>query len=162
MGLGATVVSDSRFTALATACVISLLGEPSTVFAQANIDGENHYRGPSPTRGRRCGPRLSRPCTGGSHAGAPGEAGEPRSARRSEDDARGLRHDNAGGPDTSDRAVGVGRQASLQGLDAAQNRRRDLGHDCRSHNNNNRLDTRSIQDWIDQTIVPHARATSGE
>jgi hypothetical protein len=28
----------------------------------------------------------------------------------------------------------------------------DGGRDCRRHNNNNRLDTRSIQDWIDATI----------
>ncbi|HEX5032593.1 MAG TPA: hypothetical protein VFX78_14180 [Candidatus Eisenbacteria bacterium] len=28
----------------------------------------------------------------------------------------------------------------------------DGGHDCRRHNNNNRLDTRSIQDWINDTL----------
>jgi hypothetical protein len=28
----------------------------------------------------------------------------------------------------------------------------DGGHDCRRHNNNIRLDTRAIQDWIDDTI----------
>jgi len=28
----------------------------------------------------------------------------------------------------------------------------DGGLDCRRHNNNNRLDTRSIQDWINETI----------
>jgi hypothetical protein len=28
----------------------------------------------------------------------------------------------------------------------------DGGQDCRSHNNNNRLDTRSVQGWIDDTI----------
>jgi trypsin len=28
----------------------------------------------------------------------------------------------------------------------------DGGHDCRKHNNNNRLDTRSIQTWINDTI----------
>ena len=28
----------------------------------------------------------------------------------------------------------------------------DGGRDCRSHNNNNRLDTRSIQDWISETV----------
>jgi hypothetical protein len=28
----------------------------------------------------------------------------------------------------------------------------DGGQDCRSHNNNNRLDTRSIQNWISATI----------
>ena len=27
----------------------------------------------------------------------------------------------------------------------------DGGHDCRRHNNNNRLDTRSIQNWINDT-----------
>jgi hypothetical protein len=29
----------------------------------------------------------------------------------------------------------------------------DGGQDCRSHNNNNRLDTRSIQNWIDAAIA---------
>ena len=28
----------------------------------------------------------------------------------------------------------------------------DGGKDCRRHNNNNRLDTRAIQQWIDDTI----------
>jgi hypothetical protein len=28
----------------------------------------------------------------------------------------------------------------------------DGGKDCRRHNNNNRLDTRAIQSWIDDTI----------
>ena len=28
----------------------------------------------------------------------------------------------------------------------------DGGHDCRKHNNNNRLDTRSVQNWINNTI----------
>ena len=28
----------------------------------------------------------------------------------------------------------------------------DGGRDCRRHNNNNRLDTRSIQNWINDTI----------
>ena len=28
----------------------------------------------------------------------------------------------------------------------------DGGHDCRRHNNNNRLDTRAIQKWIDDTV----------
>jgi hypothetical protein len=28
----------------------------------------------------------------------------------------------------------------------------DGGHDCRRHNNNNRLDTRSIQQWINDTV----------
>ena len=28
----------------------------------------------------------------------------------------------------------------------------DGGHDCRKHNNNNRLDTRSVQNWINSTI----------
>jgi len=28
----------------------------------------------------------------------------------------------------------------------------DGGIDCRRHNNNNRLDTRSIQTWIDETL----------
>ena len=28
----------------------------------------------------------------------------------------------------------------------------DGGHDCRRHNNNNRLDTRSIQNWINDTL----------
>ncbi len=32
----------------------------------------------------------------------------------------------------------------------------DGGRDCRSHNNNNRLDTRSIQDWINETIRKHS------
>ena len=31
----------------------------------------------------------------------------------------------------------------------------DGGHDCRRHNNNNRLDTRSIQKWIDETANAH-------
>jgi hypothetical protein len=31
----------------------------------------------------------------------------------------------------------------------------DGGRDCRSHNNNNRLDTRSIQDWIKDAIRRH-------
>jgi hypothetical protein len=28
----------------------------------------------------------------------------------------------------------------------------DGGPDCRRHNNNNRLDTRAIQQWIDDTV----------
>jgi hypothetical protein len=28
----------------------------------------------------------------------------------------------------------------------------DGGHDCRRHNNNNRLDTRAVQNWINETI----------
>jgi hypothetical protein len=32
----------------------------------------------------------------------------------------------------------------------------DGGGDCRRHNNNNRLDTRAIQKWIDDTIKAHA------
>jgi hypothetical protein len=35
----------------------------------------------------------------------------------------------------------------------------DGGRDCRRHNNNNRLDTRGVQDWIDATIRRHAGAT---
>jgi hypothetical protein len=31
----------------------------------------------------------------------------------------------------------------------------DGGQDCRRHNNNNRLDTRSIQKWIDDTSRQH-------
>jgi hypothetical protein len=31
----------------------------------------------------------------------------------------------------------------------------DGGRDCRSHNNNNRLDTRGIQTWINETIRQH-------
>jgi hypothetical protein len=31
----------------------------------------------------------------------------------------------------------------------------DGGGDCRRHNNNNRLDTRAIQQWIDATIRAH-------
>jgi len=31
----------------------------------------------------------------------------------------------------------------------------DGGQDCRGHNNNNRLDTRAIQKWIDDTIKAH-------
>ena len=31
----------------------------------------------------------------------------------------------------------------------------DGGKDCRRHNNNNRLDTRSIQDWVNDTIRRH-------
>ena len=31
----------------------------------------------------------------------------------------------------------------------------DGGRDCRTHNNNNRLDTRSLQKWIDDTIKQH-------
>jgi hypothetical protein len=31
----------------------------------------------------------------------------------------------------------------------------DGGLDCRRHNNNNRLDTRSIQNWIDDTVRQH-------
>ncbi|HEU4722345.1 MAG TPA: trypsin-like serine protease [Gemmatimonadaceae bacterium] len=30
----------------------------------------------------------------------------------------------------------------------------DGGRDCRSHNNNNRLDTRGIQRWIDEALTP--------
>jgi len=33
----------------------------------------------------------------------------------------------------------------------------DGGQDCRSHNNNNRLDTRSIQNWISATIEQRNR-----
>ena len=33
----------------------------------------------------------------------------------------------------------------------------DGGKDCRRHNNNNRLDTRAIQQWIDGTIKEHDR-----
>ena len=33
----------------------------------------------------------------------------------------------------------------------------DGGKDCRSHNNNNRLDTAAIQDWIDTTIAMEVR-----
>jgi hypothetical protein len=31
----------------------------------------------------------------------------------------------------------------------------DGGQDCRRHNNNNRLDTRAIQMWIDDTVTAH-------
>jgi len=31
----------------------------------------------------------------------------------------------------------------------------DGGQDCRRHNNNNRLDTRAIQMWIDDTVKAH-------
>ena len=31
----------------------------------------------------------------------------------------------------------------------------DGGRDCRRHNNNNRLDTRAIQTWIDETVKAH-------
>ena len=31
----------------------------------------------------------------------------------------------------------------------------DGGHDCRRHNNNNRLDTRSVQSWIDNAVQSH-------
>ena len=31
----------------------------------------------------------------------------------------------------------------------------DGGQDCRRHNNNNRLDTRAIQKWIDETVRAH-------
>jgi len=31
----------------------------------------------------------------------------------------------------------------------------DGGQDCRRHNNNNRLDTRAIQTWIDDTAKAH-------
>lgn len=37
----------------------------------------------------------------------------------------------------------------------------DGGQDCRSHNNNNRLDTRSIQNWINDTIEQRNRPKSG-
>jgi hypothetical protein len=33
----------------------------------------------------------------------------------------------------------------------------DGGQDCRGHNNNNRLDTRAIQQWIDDTISAHQK-----
>lgn len=36
----------------------------------------------------------------------------------------------------------------------------DGGQDCRSHNNNNRLDTRSIQNWIEETIEKRNRSES--
>jgi hypothetical protein len=35
----------------------------------------------------------------------------------------------------------------------------DGGRDCRRHNNNNRLDTRSIQNWIDDTLRQHPGET---
>ena len=35
----------------------------------------------------------------------------------------------------------------------------DGGRDCRRHNNNNRLDTRSIQNWINDTLRGHAGKT---
>jgi hypothetical protein len=35
----------------------------------------------------------------------------------------------------------------------------DGGPDCRRHNNNNRLDTRSIQNWINDTLRQHAGDT---
>ena len=35
----------------------------------------------------------------------------------------------------------------------------DGGRDCRSHNNNNRLDTRGVQDWINDTIRQQPRTT---
>jgi hypothetical protein len=35
----------------------------------------------------------------------------------------------------------------------------DGGHDCRRHNNNNRLDTRSIQNWINDTLRQHLGET---
>jgi hypothetical protein len=31
----------------------------------------------------------------------------------------------------------------------------DGGQDCRRHNNNNRLDTRAIQKWIDDSVTAH-------
>jgi len=31
----------------------------------------------------------------------------------------------------------------------------DGGLDCRRHNNNNRLDTISIQKWISETLLQH-------
>ncbi|HVQ47557.1 MAG TPA: hypothetical protein VMS62_12045, partial [Gemmatimonadales bacterium] len=31
----------------------------------------------------------------------------------------------------------------------------DGGRDCRRHNNNNRLDTRSIQSWINEAVRRH-------
>jgi len=34
----------------------------------------------------------------------------------------------------------------------------DGGRDCRRHNSNNRLDTRGIQRWIDDTIRQHEGA----
>ena len=33
----------------------------------------------------------------------------------------------------------------------------DGGHDCRSHNNNNRLDTPSIQRWIGDVLRRYER-----
>jgi hypothetical protein len=35
----------------------------------------------------------------------------------------------------------------------------DGGKDCRRHNNNNRLDTRAIQTWIDDTIAQQLGGT---
>jgi len=35
----------------------------------------------------------------------------------------------------------------------------DGGRDCRRHNNNNRLDTRSIQNWINETLRSHPGGT---
>lgn len=35
----------------------------------------------------------------------------------------------------------------------------DGGLDCRCHNNNNRLDTRSIQNWIDDALGEHLGET---
>jgi hypothetical protein len=35
----------------------------------------------------------------------------------------------------------------------------DGGRDCRRHNNNNRLDTRSIQNWINVMLQRHPGGT---
>jgi hypothetical protein len=35
----------------------------------------------------------------------------------------------------------------------------DGGQDCRSHNNNNRLDTRSIQNWITANLREQPRGS---
>ena len=59
------------------------------------------------------------------------------------------------------RAMSVsGIQAVAFSLNAPSNRTADRlvanvsdgGQDCRRHNNNNRLDTRAIQMWIDDTV----------
>jgi hypothetical protein len=49
--------------------------------------------------------------------------------------------------------AGPGRKNSAEELVANVS---DGGHDCRSHNNNNRLDTRSIQSWINDTVAQRA------
>jgi len=65
-------------------------------------------------------------------------------------------------PDVDAAVAAVGRSVDLMGVGVTQVEVElaerlvanvsDGGQDCRRHNNNNRLDTRAIQTWIDDTV----------